>query len=112
MLRNEVRSLHLKPIKNLEGVAIGLAEFENKIHEYVEAGGKPYDDGELKSDVLAILPQELRENLLWRASDPGPGRPLTVLPAPPHGQWRTGYLRLDECAQEGPWPALRCGRPG
>ena len=70
-LRTEVRSLHLKPIKNLESVALGIAEFENKITEYVEAGGRKPDDKEMKDDLLALLPGDLRENLLWHATDPG-----------------------------------------
>ena len=70
-LRTEVRSLHLRPIKNLEGVALGIAEFENKITEYIEAGGRELEDEEMKADLLAILPEGLRENLLWRATDPG-----------------------------------------
>ena len=69
--RTEVRSLHLKPIKSLEAVAIGIAEFENKINEYIEAGGRVMEDDEMKADLLAILPEGLRENLLWRATDPG-----------------------------------------
>ena len=70
-LRTEVRSIHLKPIKSLEQVALGIAEFENKITEYEEAGGRPVEGDEMKTDLLAILPEALRENLLWRATDPG-----------------------------------------
>ena len=70
-LRTEVRSLHLRQIKNLENVAVGIAEFENKLNEYVEAGGPEMKDEEKKADLLAILPEGLRENLLWRATDPG-----------------------------------------
>ena len=36
-LRNEVRMLWTYSIKHLEGVAVGVASFENKIKEYVEA---------------------------------------------------------------------------
>ncbi len=63
--------MHLRPIKSLENVALGIAEFENKIAEYVEAGGRPLEPDEMKADLLAILPESLRENLLWRATDPG-----------------------------------------
>ena len=63
-LRTEIRSLHLKPIKSLENVSLGIAEFENKINEYVEAGGKRPDEAEMKTDLLAMLPEGLRENLL------------------------------------------------
>ncbi len=71
-LRGEVRLLHTKPIKDLESVATGIAEFEEKIREYREAGGTGFvSDAEMKSDFLAILPARLREDLLWHASDPG-----------------------------------------
>jgi len=71
-LRAEVRAIHLRPMKGLENVALGVAEFENKLKEYEEAGGKQTDGHEKKADLLAILPQELRENLLGRAADDGP----------------------------------------
>ncbi len=70
-LRTEIRSLHLTPIKSLENVSLGIAEFENKINEYVEAGGKRPDEAEMKTDLLAMLPEGLRENLLWRLDGPG-----------------------------------------
>ena len=71
-LRGEVRLLHTKPIKDLESVATGIAEFEEKIREYREAGGTGFvSDAEMKSDLLAIFPARLREYLLWHASDPG-----------------------------------------
>ncbi len=70
-LRDEVRALHLKPIKNVEGVAVGIAEFENKIREYEAAGGKQVDEDEKKNDLLKILPAEISSALLWRASEPG-----------------------------------------
>ena len=70
-LRREVKMLHLKPIREIEGVEEGVAEFENTIREYEQAGGTAFQDGELKSDLLAILPAGLRENLLWQASDTG-----------------------------------------
>ena len=70
-LRREVKMLHLKPIKEIEAVEEGVAEFENTILEYEQAGGTAFQDGEMKSDLLAILPAALRENLLWQASDTG-----------------------------------------
>ncbi len=70
-LRGEVRLLHTKPIKDLESVATGIAEFEEKIREYREAGGTGFvTDNEMKSDLVAILPARLREDLLWQATDP------------------------------------------
>ena len=71
-LRREVKTMHLRPIKNLEAVNEGIAEFENLIAEYEQAGGTPFQDLELKADLLAIIPSELRENLLRQASDSEP----------------------------------------
>jgi hypothetical protein len=45
-LRSEVRAIHLKPMSKLEHVAIGIAEFENKLREYEDAGGRRADDHE------------------------------------------------------------------
>ena len=71
-MRREMKTQHLKPIKNLESVAIGIAEFELRLKEYAELGGAMPSDEEKKSDLLNILPGALRESLLWRATDPGP----------------------------------------
>ena len=68
-LRGEVRMLHTRPMKDLEHVAAGIAEFEAKIKEYKEAGGNGFDgDHEMKSDLLAILPAKLREDHLLTAA--------------------------------------------
>ena len=62
-LRGEVRMLHTRPIKDLESIQTGIAEFEAKLKEYKEAGGTGFDkDQEKKSDLLAILPSRLRED--------------------------------------------------
>jgi len=71
-LRREVKMLHPKPIPTLEKVEEGVAEFENTIDEYIKAGGTPFNDTELKSDLLAVLPAEIRDALLWKATDSGP----------------------------------------
>ncbi len=70
-LRREVKTMHLRPIKDFESVEEGVADFENTLDEYVRAGGAPFKDIEKKSDLLAISPASLRENLLWQASDKG-----------------------------------------
>ena len=68
-LRGEVRMVHTRPMKDLESVAAGIAEFEAKIKEYKEAGGNGFDgDHEMKSDLLAILPAKLREDHLLTAA--------------------------------------------
>ena len=71
-MRREMKTQHMKPIKNMESVAIGIGEFELRLKEYAEIGGTMPDDEEKKSDLLNILPGALRESLLWRATDPGP----------------------------------------
>jgi hypothetical protein len=61
-LRSEVRMIHTKPIKDLEGLATGVAEFDTKIEEYRKAGGTGYEsDSVRKSDLLAILPTRLEK---------------------------------------------------
>ncbi len=39
--------------------------------KYVKAGGARMRDSEIKSDLLAILPDTLRRDLLWHATDGG-----------------------------------------
>ena len=71
-MRNDMKTLHLRPIRSLEQVPIGISEFEFKIKEYEDAGGTVPTESEMKADLLHILPESLRDNLLWRATDPGP----------------------------------------
>ncbi len=71
-MRTEMKTLHLKPIKNLESVPIGIAEYDLKMKEYGEAGGTLPSESEMKNDLLRILPESLQGELLWRATDPGP----------------------------------------
>ena len=70
-LRREMKELHTKPIRSLECVEEGVAEFENVHTEYERAGGLIPNDSELKSDLLRILPREIRELLLWHSSNIG-----------------------------------------
>ena len=55
-------------ISKVEDVAGGILRFENAVKEYAAVGGDAPNDKELKSDLLDTLPQELRENLMWRQS--------------------------------------------
>ena len=71
-MRNEMKMIHTRTIKNLENVPIGIAEFELQIKDYVEAGGTQPTEEEMKSDLVRILPEHLQVDLLWRATDPGP----------------------------------------
>ena len=69
-LRNEVRTIRSRYlIKSLEEVVVGIAKFENEIQEFVDAGGKRPEYQEMKSDLNAILPSRLSENLLFKQTD-------------------------------------------
>ena len=48
-----------------------MAVFENTMTECARAGGRESTDAELKSDLLRILPSEIREMLLWHSTDVG-----------------------------------------
>lgn len=68
-LRNEVRMLRAHPIKTLKGVTVGMAEFEKKMKDFVEVGGQQRPDNEIKSDLNAILPNELSDKLTVCVTD-------------------------------------------
>ena len=70
-LRRQVQDLHTKPIKTLEDIEEGVASFENIMAEYVKAGGHQAPDGQMKADLLRVLPKEIRELLLWHSTDAG-----------------------------------------
>ena len=64
-LRNEVRTIHLRSMKDVENVRPGIAEFDDTLRRYHEAGGTGWRDAsELKSDLMAILPAKMREDPL------------------------------------------------
>ena len=66
-LRREVKMLHARPIKSLEAVEMGVAEFENTMAEDHRAGGTRATDQEMKDDLLHILLSEFREALVWNS---------------------------------------------
>ena len=64
-LRSEVRTIHLRPMKDIENVHTGIAEFDDTLRRYHEAGGTGWRDAaELKSDLMAILPLKMKEDPL------------------------------------------------
>ena len=69
-ITNEMKSSHSRPIKDMARVVIGIAEYENKYHDYLDAGGKPYDDYDLKNNLTNILPASLQEPLLFNVNLP------------------------------------------
>ena len=48
-----------------------MASFENIMAEYVKAGGPQALDGQMKADLLQVLPKEIRELLLWYSTNVG-----------------------------------------
>ena len=69
-LRRAVQMIHVKPIKDLEGIPDGIAEFETTLEQYEAAGGETSSDRIRKSDLLAILPSKLQSDLLWNSTNP------------------------------------------
>ena len=59
-------------ITKMEDVNNGILKFENSIREYIAVGGEPPNDREKKSDLLDTMPQEVRENLMWKLPDEEP----------------------------------------
>ena len=49
---------------------MGIANYDNKIRDYVGAGGRQPPEDELKSDLNAILPNELGDYVAVRCTDP------------------------------------------
>ncbi len=68
-LRQEVKMLHTKSIASLDKVEEGVAAWENVHQEYALAGGTLPEDPEMKADLLAVLPSEIRETLLWKTTE-------------------------------------------
>ena len=70
-LRREMKTMHNRAIRDIHGVEEGIANFENTLYRYIKAGGTPMRDNEKKSDLLQILPDSIRRDLLWHATDGG-----------------------------------------
>ena len=70
-LRREMKTIHNRPIRDIHSVEEGIANFENTMYRYIKAGGSPMRDSEKKSDLLQILPETLRRDLVWHATDGG-----------------------------------------
>ena len=67
--RREVKAVVNKPIRTLEQVEEGIAAFENAHRAYQLVGGPVAPDSEMKYDLLAILPKEIREPLIWHSTE-------------------------------------------
>ncbi len=63
-------------ITKIEDVASGMLKYSNLLKDYKAVDGILPSEGEQKIDLLGTLPQELRENLMWRAVNK-PKEPLT-----------------------------------
>ena len=66
--RARVRTVTQRVIKRLEDIPIGVADFDKDFQDYADAGGDRPKDQLLKSDLLAVLPTEIRDDLLWHAT--------------------------------------------
>ena len=55
-------------ITKLEGVGVGILCSEGIMGDFINAGGVIPTDGETKEDLLDALPNEIREELLLRAT--------------------------------------------
>ena len=56
-------------INKLEDISAGITRFEAIMKDYELASGAPPKGIELKNDFLKTLPNEVRELLMWRATD-------------------------------------------
>ena len=70
-LRREMKVIVDRPISSMERLEEGIAEFENAIKLYEDAGGEVYSDDAKKMDLLKILPGDLGESLISKAAEPG-----------------------------------------
>ena len=68
-LKREMKIAQNKPIKTLNDVELGVAEYENAIQAYTEAGGLPPTEKDKKDDLLNLLPEKLQADLMWHAKD-------------------------------------------
>ena len=66
-LRQQVK--HPPKIHKLEDVAGAMLRYQHLLKEYKAVDGILPSEHEQTSDLLDSLPQELRENLLWRATN-------------------------------------------
>ncbi len=56
-------------IAKIEDIDQGIVRFEAIMKDYKTAGGSPPEGAELKNDLLETLPMEIREGLMWRATE-------------------------------------------
>ncbi len=56
-------------ILKMEDIDQGIVKFEAIMKDYRSAGGTPPCGAELKNDLLETLPMEIREGLMWRATE-------------------------------------------
>ena len=56
-------------IRRIEDIDQGIVHFEAIMKDYKAAGGSPPEGIELKNDLLETLPGEIREGLMWSATE-------------------------------------------
>ncbi len=61
----------MKPVRDYAHISGAIDEYDKKLKEYEAAGGDRPTESDLKRAVLKLMPHELREALIFKASDPG-----------------------------------------
>ena len=112
-LRRNMKFVQMKPIKNLSEVEQGVAEFENKIQEFVTAGGDGPSEEHMKDDLMQMLPEKIQSDLMYHSKHKSISfsefRDLVVMTSARllSIQRPTGRLQgVDEEHKDGPPPAL------
>ena len=57
-------------IKDLAAIPLGITKFEKLVKDFVAAGGERPTDAHMKSDLLEMFPEALRDQLFWHATEP------------------------------------------
>ena len=71
VLRQELKRVGEQyKMKNLEHVQMGVTKFENLVRRFEDAGGERMSDAIRKTELLDLLPEEMRDHVLWHATDP------------------------------------------
>jgi len=62
-------AIHPRAARNEEEVNMAITKWEIDYKKYLDAGGSELNDEDLRMTLLQLLPQQLREGLIWRATE-------------------------------------------
>ena len=62
-------AIHPRAARSEEEISMAITKWETDYKRYLEAGGSELNDEDLRMTLLQLLPQQLREALLWRATE-------------------------------------------